>query len=141
MSTDLETTAADTTKMQSVWDASGNETRGKTVASEAELRAAVAQGGDVVVRAGATIELGEMLEITADCAIVGGPGGGVGRLRLAPPPLARRRPPGAPLSAGGTRGRRRRTRRRQSPGRCRTTRRAGTGAISRATSPIPPSDL
>jgi hypothetical protein len=28
------------------------------VASEAELRAAVAQGGDAVVRAGATIELG-----------------------------------------------------------------------------------
>jgi hypothetical protein len=53
-----ETTAADTTKMQSVWGASGNETRGKTVASEAELRAAVAQGGDAVVRAGATIELG-----------------------------------------------------------------------------------
>jgi hypothetical protein len=45
------------------------------VASEAELVAAVAQGGEVVVRAGVTIELGAPLVITNDCTIVAQPGG------------------------------------------------------------------
>eukprot|EP01047_Picozoa_sp_COSAG01_P041141 COSAG01_NODE_3513_length_5984_cov_63.855905_3_plen_210_part_00 len=45
------------------------------VTNECELFAAVAQGGEVLVRAGATIELIARLEIAADCAIVGEPGG------------------------------------------------------------------
>eukprot|EP01047_Picozoa_sp_COSAG01_P082463 COSAG01_NODE_16853_length_1198_cov_67.247498_1_plen_211_part_00 len=47
----------------------------EVVWNEARLRAAVARGGEVLVRAGATIELGETLEIATDCAIVGDPGG------------------------------------------------------------------
>eukprot|EP01049_Picozoa_sp_SAG25_P000760 SAG25_NODE_28_length_20925_cov_13.342839_4_plen_188_part_00 len=54
------------------------------VGNEAGLRAAVARGGEVLVRAGATIELSETLDITADCAIVGEPGG-------AAPPVLRRK--------------------------------------------------
>jgi hypothetical protein len=45
------------------------------VASEAELRAAVAQGGEVVVKAGVTIELQTTLHISVDCTIVGERGG------------------------------------------------------------------
>jgi hypothetical protein len=44
---------------------------GVYVASEGELRAALAQGGEVVVRAGTTIVLSAPLEITHDTAIVG----------------------------------------------------------------------
>jgi serine/threonine protein kinase len=54
------------------------------VANEAELVAAVARGGEVLVRAGAPIELGEMLVIKTDCAIAGEPGG-------AAPPVLRRK--------------------------------------------------
>eukprot|EP01047_Picozoa_sp_COSAG01_P019276 COSAG01_NODE_1067_length_11878_cov_89.529077_2_plen_187_part_00 len=54
----------------------------EVVCNEAGLRAGVARGGEVLVRAGATIELGVRLEIAADCAIVGEPGG-------AAPPMLR----------------------------------------------------
>eukprot|EP01047_Picozoa_sp_COSAG01_P059424 COSAG01_NODE_7132_length_3336_cov_3.598703_3_plen_168_part_00 len=60
----------------------------EVVGNEAGLRAAVARGGEVLVRAGATIELGATLEIAADCAIVGEPGG-------AAPPVLRRKGDGA----------------------------------------------
>jgi hypothetical protein len=56
----------------------------EVVGNEAGLRAAVARGGEVRVRAGATIELGAPLAIAADCAIVGEPGG-------AAPPVLRRK--------------------------------------------------
>eukprot|EP01047_Picozoa_sp_COSAG01_P059888 COSAG01_NODE_7258_length_3279_cov_16.342453_3_plen_186_part_00 len=56
----------------------------EVVWNEAGLRVAVARGGEVLVRAGATIELGATLEIAADCAIVGEPGG-------AAPPVLRRK--------------------------------------------------
>lgn len=53
------------------------------VASEGALRTAVARGGEVVVKAGVTIELKKELKITVDCAIVGEAGG------AAPPTLRR----------------------------------------------------
>jgi hypothetical protein len=56
----------------------------EVVGNEARLRAAVARGGEVRVRAGATIELGELFAIAADCALVGEPGG------AAPPVLSRK---------------------------------------------------
>eukprot|EP01047_Picozoa_sp_COSAG01_P065277 COSAG01_NODE_8789_length_2658_cov_3.373974_2_plen_213_part_00 len=56
----------------------------EVVENEAGLRAGVARGGELLVRAGATIELGEELEIATDCAIVGQPGG-------AAPPVLRRK--------------------------------------------------
>eukprot|EP01047_Picozoa_sp_COSAG01_P049320 COSAG01_NODE_4881_length_4654_cov_85.182217_1_plen_203_part_00 len=57
----------------------------EVVWNEAGLCAGVACGGEVLVRAGALIELGETLEIAADCAIVGELGGGE------PPVLRRKR--------------------------------------------------
>jgi hypothetical protein len=54
---------------------------GPVVSSEAELRAAVAKGGTVVVRAGATIELQSPLEIKTACALVAEPGSATPTLR------------------------------------------------------------
>jgi hypothetical protein len=56
----------------------------EVVWNEAGLRTGVARGGEVLVRAGATIELGATLTIAADCALVGEPGG------TAPPVLRRK---------------------------------------------------
>eukprot|EP01047_Picozoa_sp_COSAG01_P041142 COSAG01_NODE_3513_length_5984_cov_63.855905_4_plen_408_part_00 len=66
---------------------------GVMVTTEEVLRAALARGGTVVVCAGATIELGETLEIKTDCAIVGEPGG-------AAPPVLRRKGGGGLIWSG-----------------------------------------
>jgi hypothetical protein len=66
----------------------------EVVWNEAGLRAAVARGGEVVVRAGATIELGKPLAVAADCALVGEPGG-------AAPPVLRRKGGSGPLIVSG----------------------------------------
>jgi hypothetical protein len=66
----------------------------EVVWNEAGLRAAVARGGEVVVRAGATIELGKPLAVAADCALVGEPGG-------AAPPVLRRKGGSGPLIESG----------------------------------------
>eukprot|EP01047_Picozoa_sp_COSAG01_P057890 COSAG01_NODE_6749_length_3516_cov_5.334504_2_plen_507_part_00 len=58
------------------------------VTTEKQLRAAVKRGGEIIVHAGVTIELGATLEIKTDCAIVGGPGGGA-------PPVLRRKGEGS----------------------------------------------
>eukprot|EP01047_Picozoa_sp_COSAG01_P078048 COSAG01_NODE_14277_length_1473_cov_11.619360_2_plen_127_part_01 len=63
------------------------------VTTEWELVAAVARGGEVLVRAGATIELGARLEIATDCAIVREPGG-------AAPPVLRRKGGGDLIRSG-----------------------------------------
>jgi hypothetical protein len=66
----------------------------EVVWNEAGLRAAVAWGGEVLVRAGATIELGDALAIRKDCAILGEPGG-------AAPPVLRRKGGGEYLIYSG----------------------------------------
>eukprot|EP01047_Picozoa_sp_COSAG01_P047754 COSAG01_NODE_4591_length_4892_cov_69.289589_6_plen_250_part_00 len=66
----------------------------EVVWNEAGLRAAVVRGGEVLVRAGATIELGEPLDIETDCALVGEPGG------AAPPVLRMRRGGGGLIGSG-----------------------------------------